>query len=174
MIGKFGAPRAVRLQGGRVIACALLMAVQPGLASADDAGEWLSKSFTERSSPGGPSYLGASPSRGAADPGGSLSGGGVTWQASSGCLNSTLQGVVAQMQAYGSVTVTSTCRGPGQNAAAGGAPRSQHLSGDAVDFRLNGNVAAAMQALQANGALGGVKMEGNGIIHVDTGPKRSW
>lgn len=105
-------------------------------------------------------------------PQGSLSGGGsIRWAADSGCLNGTLRGVVANVAAnYGAVTVTSTCRSSKQNASAGGAPKSYHLSGDAVDFRVSGNISGAASYLAGLG--GGYKHMGGGLFHVDTGPRR--
>ena len=105
----------------------------------------------------------------------SLTGGGVRWAASSSCLNGTLRSVVAQVAAnYGSVTVNSTCRSRGHNRKVGGAPKSHHLSGNAVDFRVHGSYGAAYAFLRSHGSLGGVKHYGGGLFHVDTGPKRSW
>lgn len=105
-------------------------------------------------------------------PGRSIGGGGnVTWVANSGCLNGTLRGVVASVAAsYGSVTVNSTCRSAGHNAAVGGAPKSYHLSGNAVDFRVHGNISGAASYLAGLG--GGYKHYGGGLFHVDTGPRR--
>lgn len=37
------------------------------------------------------------------------------------------------------ITITSSKRTPEQNKAAGGAPNSQHLSGDAIDFKPYGS-----------------------------------
>lgn len=106
----------------------------------------------------------------------SITGGGsVSWSAPSGCLNGTLASLVQQVSdQYGSVTVTSTCRSRGQNAAAGGARHSQHLTGDAVDFRVHGNVSGAIAYLRNNGSVGGFHHYGGGLIHIDTGPKRTW
>jgi len=114
---------------------------------------------------GGGDFSAPKPSR-------SLSGGGnINWAANSSCLNGTLRGVVASVAAnYGSVTVNSTCRSPGHNARVGGAPKSYHLSGDAVDFRVHGNIGAAASYLASLG--GGYKHYGGGLFHVDTGPRR--
>ena len=102
-------------------------------------------------------------------------GGGVTWTASSGCLDSTLASVVRQVAAnYGSVTVNSTCRNKGHNRAVGGAPHSKHLSGDAVDFRVHGNVGAVLAYLKSSGSVGGLKHYGGGLFHIDNGDRRSW
>lgn len=114
---------------------------------------------------GGAEFSAPKPSR-------SLSGGGnVSWAANSGCLNGTLRSAVAYVAAnYGSVTVNSTCRSAGHNARVGGAPKSYHLSGDAVDLRVHGNVSGAARYLASLG--GGYKHYGGGLFHVDTGPRR--
>lgn len=114
---------------------------------------------------GGGDFSAPKPSR-------SLSGGGnISWAANSGCLNGTLRGVVASVAAnYGSVTVNSTCRSAGHNARVGGAPKSYHLTGNAVDFRVHGNIGAAASYLASLG--GGYKHYGGGLFHVDTGPRR--
>ncbi len=105
----------------------------------------------------------------------SLSGGGVTWVASSGCLNSTLRNAVHSIGSqHGRVVVSSTCRNHAHNRRVGGAPKSHHLTGNAVDFRVHGNYGAAYAYLRSHGGLGGVKHYGGGLFHVDTGPKRSW
>lgn len=105
----------------------------------------------------------------------SLTGGGVRWLASSSCLNGTLVAVVGQVAAnYGGVTVNSTCRSKARNRAVGGAGKSHHLTGNAVDFRVRGNVRAVYAYLRSHGSLGGVKHYGGGLFHIDTGPKRSW
>lgn len=105
----------------------------------------------------------------------SLSGGGVTWSASAGCLDSGLKAVVYSVAAnYGPVTVNSTCRGHSHNAAVGGAPHSKHLSGDAVDFRVHGNASAVYAYLKSSGSVGGLKHYGGGLFHIDNGERRSW
>ncbi len=69
----------------------------------------------------------------------SLTGGGIAWRASSGCLAGNLRSVIASVAAtFGSVTVNSTCRSPTRNRRVGGAKRSWHLTGNAADFRVRG------------------------------------
>jgi hypothetical protein len=100
-------------------------------------------------------------------------GGGIRWAASSGCLNGSLRGVLAQVASrFGSVTVNSTCRSKGHNASVGGAPRSMHLTGNAADFRIHGNWGAASGFIR--GLVGGFKHYGGGLFHIDTGPRRTW
>ena len=103
----------------------------------------------------------------------SATGGGVRWAASSSCLNGTLVALVQSVAAtYGPVTVSSTCRSHGHNASVGGAKRSQHLTGDAVDFRVHGNYGGVYAFLRSN--AGGVHHYGGGLFHADTGPRRTW
>jgi hypothetical protein len=98
-------------------------------------------------------------------------GGGINWVANSSCLNGSLRGVVSHVAAnFGAVTVSSTCRSNERNRSVGGAPKSYHLSGDAVDFRVHGNVSGAIAYL--SGRSGGYKHMGGGLFHVDTGPTR--
>ncbi len=106
----------------------------------------------------------------------SLSGGsGVRWVAPAGCLNGALKSVVAQVAAnYGHVTVSSTCRSRKRNASVGGAKKSHHLTGNAVDFRVRGNVKGAYAFLSGHGSVGGFKHYGGGLFHIDTGPRRRW
>lgn len=102
-------------------------------------------------------------------------GGGLTWAASSGCLNGTLVSLVQDVaSSYGPITVSSTCRSKGHNASVGGAQHSHHLTGDAVDFRVHGNVSGAIAFLRSNGSVGGFHHYGGGLFHIDTGPKRTW
>ncbi len=104
----------------------------------------------------------------------SLSGGGVRWVASSGCLDGGLKSIIYQVAAnYGSVTVSSTCRSKGHNRAVGGARKSKHLSGDAADFRVHGNYSGVVSYLKSTGA-GGIKHYGGGLFHIDNGERRSW
>jgi Peptidase M15 len=105
----------------------------------------------------------------------SLSGGSVNWTADRSCLNGTLRGIIGSLASdFGPITVNSTCRSRSHNARVGGAPKSHHLDGDAVDFRIHSNVSAAYASLRNNGSLGGIKHYGGGLFHIDTGPRRSW
>lgn len=105
----------------------------------------------------------------------SLSGGSVRWVASAGCLDGGLKAIVYQVAAnFGPVTVNSTCRSKGRNRAVGGAKRSKHLSGDAVDFRVRSNVSAVYAYLRSSGGVGGLKHYGGGLFHIDNGERRSW
>ena len=102
-------------------------------------------------------------------------GGGVNWTASASCLDSGLKAIIHDVASnYGPVTVNSTCRSRGHNASVGGAPHSKHLSGDAVDFRVHGNVGAVYAYLKGNGGVGGLKHYGGGLFHIDNGDRRSW
>jgi uncharacterized protein YcbK (DUF882 family) len=104
----------------------------------------------------------------------SLSG-GISWQASAACVPSQLRGVLNDLAAtYGSVTVTSTCRSRSANRAAGGAFKSYHLSGEAVDFRVSGGHGSVYAFLSRHGSVGGLKHYGGGLYHIDTGPRRAW
>lgn len=105
----------------------------------------------------------------------SLSGGGVRWVASAGCLNGTLKSVVYQVAAkFGPVTVSSTCRSKKRNRRVGGASKSWHLTGSAVDFRVHANHRAAYAYLKSHGSIGGYKHYGGGLFHIDVGPRRTW
>jgi hypothetical protein len=106
----------------------------------------------------------------------SLSGGGISWSANSGCLNSSLRAVIAQVAStFGPVTVNSTCRSRRHNSRVGGARHSHHLSGNAVDFRVRGAGARSVYAFLRNHAsVGGLKFYRRGFFHIDTGSRRTW
>ncbi len=101
--------------------------------------------------------------------------GPIRWVASSGCLADSLRSVIHQVAAnFGSVTVSSTCRSRRHNARVGGAHRSYHLSGNAADFRVRGDVSGAYAFLRASASVGGLKHYGGGLFHIDTGARRTW
>ena len=105
----------------------------------------------------------------------SITGGsrGVRWVASSRCLNGRLKAAINHVaRNYGRVRVNSTCRSRKRNRRAGGARRSYHLSGNAADIRVWGNVRAAARYLRR--IAGGYKHYGGGLFHIDTGPRRRW
>lgn len=105
---------------------------------------------------------------------GSLTGGGVRWVASAGCLDAGLKAVVYRVASnFGPVTVNSTCRSRSRNRAVGGASKSKHLTGDAVDFRVRGNISAVYAFLRSS-SVGGLKHYGGGLFHIDNGARRSW
>lgn len=134
-------------------------------ASRKSSRSYASKSSRKRSTDGG--YYSAQ--------GRSLSGGGsIRWAANSGCLDSGLRAVLSQAASYGSITVNSTCRSHAHNRSVGGAKRSKHLTGDAVDFRVHGNAGAVLAYLKSSGAVGGLKHYGGGLFHIDNGERRTW
>ncbi|HUS98312.1 MAG TPA: D-Ala-D-Ala carboxypeptidase family metallohydrolase [Hyphomicrobiaceae bacterium] len=98
---------------------------------------------------------------------------GVSWVASSGCLNGRLRAAIYTVaRTYGHVRVNSTCRSRRKNRRVGGARRSLHLSGNAADIRVSGNIRGAARYLRS--VAGGYKHYGGGLFHIDTGVRRSW
>lgn len=97
----------------------------------------------------------------------------VAWAASSRCLAGRLRSAINHVaRTYGRVRVNSTCRSRRHNRRVGGASRSYHLTGQAADLRVFGNIRAAARYLRSLG--GGYKHYGGGLFHIDTGPRRSW
>jgi hypothetical protein len=95
--------------------------------------------------------------------------------APTGCVPGNLREVVASVAAkFGPVSVESTHRTRGRNWRAGGARQSLHLSCRAIDFRVRTRVRGVMAYLRSHPEVGGLKMYGNGIIHIDNGERRSW
>ena len=105
----------------------------------------------------------------------SLSGQNVRWVASAGCLNTGLKRIIEQVaDNFGPVQVNSTCRSRSHNRRVGGAPRSYHLTGSAVDFRVRSDFGAVLSFLTGIRAVGGLKHYGSGVFHIDNGPRRTW
>ena len=71
---------------------------------------------------------------------------------------------------FGPLRVNSTCRSKRHNAKVGGAKRSYHLTGNAVDFRISGAVQPVLDFLTGKRMVGGLKHYGFGVFHIDTGP----
>lgn len=107
-------------------------------------------------------------------PSSSLTGGAIAWRASSGCLASNLRSIVASLSVnHGAVTVNSTCRSVRHNRRVGGARKSWHLTGNAVDFRIRGaNIGRVYAYLRST--VGGLKHYGGGRFHIDNGPRRTF
>ena len=73
--------------------------------------------------------------------------------ASIDCLATPLRGVLAELAAaFGPITVRWTCRDKQLNARVGGAKRSYHLTGNAVDFNMTGNYRAILAFLKGEEA----------------------
>src|SRR5262245_48163640 len=104
-----------------------------------------------------------------------VAAGPISWVASPNCLASPLRTVLSEVAAlFGAVRVNSTCRSKTHNARVGGASRSYHLTGNAVDFRIAANTAAVSRFLLGKKTVGGFKHYGFGLFHIDTGPRRTW
>jgi Peptidase M15 len=107
----------------------------------------------------------------------SITEGAVRWGASPSCLDSRLRQVINQVASiFGPVKLNSTCRSRTHNAKVGGATRSKHLTGDAVDFSVSHNKPAVLGWLRRQPSVGGLKLYagGRGHFHIDTGPRRTW
>lgn len=106
-----------------------------------------------------------------------LTDGRISWLplASVHCLAPPLRTVLIDVvAAFGPLTVRWTCRDRKLNRRVGGARRSFHLTGDAVDFNMEGNYRTIVAFLKAHKLVGGWKHYGRGAFHVDTGPRRTW
>jgi hypothetical protein len=105
----------------------------------------------------------------------SLSGETIRWIASPDCLAKPLRAVLAEVASmFGPLRVNSTCRSKSHNRKVGGARRSYHLTGNAVDFRISGAVQPVLDFLTGKRMVGGLKHYGFGVFHIDTGPRRTW
>ena len=154
-------------------AATLMFTIAP--ASANDGGDWATARFKasdQARAPAQRSNLGrTSVSR---DTSKSLSG-SIIWQASASCVPSQLRGVLNDVaSSFGPVRVSSTCRSASSNRAAGGASKSYHLSGQAVDFRVLNGSGGVYAHLARHSSVGGLKHYGGGLYHIDTGPRRSF
>lgn len=87
------------------------------------------------------------------------------------CLPQRLRLILASIAAkYGAVKVTSTWRPPWR-ARRG----SYHKRCEAMDFRVPGmRPRSVMEWVRALPDVGGHKVYWNGILHIDTGPRRPW
>ncbi len=87
------------------------------------------------------------------------------------CLPQRLKLILARIsEQYGAVKVTSTWRPPWR-ARRG----SYHKRCEAMDFRVPGvRPRTVMDWVRAQPEVGGHKVYWNGILHVDTGPRRPW
>src|SRR5262245_10862673 len=103
------------------------------------------------------------------------SGWSIHWRASADCLAGPLRAVLKLVaDEFGPLTVNSTCRSREHNARVGGAPRSYHLTGNAVDFRVRSNYSEVLRFLARFRSVGGLTHYGSGVFHIDTGPRRTW
>jgi len=73
------------------------------------------------------------------------------------------------------VKINSAYRSPGKNASVGGASRSKHMTGDAIDVRVTGDYNTRAQFVVAASRAG---FTGIGVyssfIHLDIGGRRAW
>jgi hypothetical protein len=177
---EYHAPRRARAhrEGGRKIA-SLGRSAQPASAVANSIAEVPKPAETPATPahPSGPVVASLDPTPAAppvaAKP--EVAGAPINWVASPNCLASPLKSVLAEVAAlFGAVRVNSTCRSKAHNARVGGASRSYHLTGNAVDFRVAANTAAVSRFLLGKKNVGGFKHYGFGLFHIDTGPRRSW
>jgi hypothetical protein len=173
---EYVSPRRARAQRERARKVASLgrhpqLAAAP--ASAAAAAEASKPDATRATPPSGAVVASLEPTPPPAPP--KASGGPINWVASSSCLASPLRAVLSEVAAlFGAVRVNSTCRSKAHNARVGGASRSYHLTGNAVDFRIAANTAAVSRFLLGKKAVGGFKHYGFGVFHIDTGPRRTW
>jgi hypothetical protein len=161
---------------GRFLVAVLLgvatATASPGIAQAEPDGSWIERTGTAQAA----SDVDAPQRRGRRTRGGG-SGADISYDPGqagrSGCIPARLQGVLDDVRtAFGPLRVTSTCRSRSANLAAGGARRSLHLSGQAVDFRVAGNSRAVLAFLASHSAVGGFKAYRSGLYHIDTGARR--
>jgi len=101
--------------------------------------------------------------------------GSVKYNGPSWCVPWRLKRVLRKVaRKYGNVTVHSTYRTWWHNRKVGGAQHSMHRRCKAVDFSVDGSMAAAYRYVSRHPSVGGHKRYRSGHIHIDTGPKRTW
>ena len=97
---------------------------------------------------------------------------------STSCFPKRLRSLLKKVSAhYGrKLIITSGYRSHRHNRRIGGARRSQHLHCNAADFRVPGvskyALARYLKSLPGRGGVG--TYAGNGIVHLDVGPRRAW
>lgn len=88
------------------------------------------------------------------------------------------QGVAALQQAWGrKLPIVSGFRGAARNAKAGGAKKSQHLHGNAVDIDvsdLSQDQKIALIRLASQQGFTGIGVYGKNSLHLDYGGRRAW
>ena len=99
----------------------------------------------------------------------------IHWNAPKHQLTPTLIKVVENVSEKSPVVVNSTLRSKKHNRRVGGAHRSYHLTGNAVDFRIRPVAVKHVTAyLLTDPRVGGIKHYGGGRFHIDLGPRRTW
>jgi hypothetical protein len=99
----------------------------------------------------------------------------IHWDAPKACLKHSLAGVMYEVSRVSPVVVTSTCRSKAHNRKVGGAKKSYHLRGMAVDFRVRPDKSQeVMKVILADARVGGYKLYRPGKFHIDSGPRRTW
>jgi len=169
---EYASPRRARAHRERARKLASLGRHSQAVPAAP-VGESRKMSETPAAPPSGPVVASLGPTPPPAPP--KASGGPINWVASANCLASPLRTVLSEVAAlFGAVRVNSTCRSKTHNARVGGASRSYHLTGNAVDFRVAANTTAVSRFLLGKKNVGGFKHYGFGLFHIDTGPRRTW
>jgi len=69
--------------------------------------------------------------------------------------------------------ITSWYRDPVSNRACGGASKSQHLTGNAIDFNFPGCFGGFWKQMQSSWQ-GGHAIKSGSFLHLDMGPRRTW
>lgn len=74
------------------------------------------------------------------------------------------------------LTITSGYRSPKRNAKAGGASKSSHMTGEAVDVKFDGDQESTNRFIQiaSQAGFGGIGVYRPGSVHLDIRNKRAW